>query len=237
MNLKRLVLEPRKYCSLSWWNNIVNINIPKTMNILGKKYPRSTTTLNTMRGNSTPFEILISCLLSLRARDEVTDIVSKDLFKIANTPEKIVRLSTPKLKKIIFKSGHFNKKAEILKSVSKDLIRRFASRVPDEYDELISIKGIGPKTANIVLAFAYGKMVLPIDIHCHRIPNRLGWIKTKTPEETEKVLNKILPRKYWKEFNSAFVQFGRETCLPVSPKCSGCPVSKYCDRVGIGKSR
>ena len=213
------------------------INISKTMDILGKKYPRSTTTLNTMRGNSTPFEILISCLLSLRARDEVTDIVSKNLFKIANTPEKLVRLSMPKLKKIIFKSGHFNKKAEILKSVSRDLIKRFASKVPDDYDELTSIKGIGPKTANIVLAFAYGKMVLPIDVHCHRIPNRMGWINTKTPEETEKVLMEILPKEYWKEFNSAFVQFGRETCLPVFPKCSDCPVKKYCKRVSVVKSR
>ncbi len=212
-------------------------NISKTMQILGKKYPRSTTTLNTMRGNSTPFEILISCLLSLRARDEVTDVISKDLFSIANTPEKIVAMSDKELKKIIFKSGHFNKKAEILKSVSRELIKRFDSKVPDDYDNLISIKGVGPKTANIVLAFAYGKMVLPIDVHCHRIPNRLGWIKTKTPEETEKVLEKILPKKYWKEFNSAFVQFGREICLPISPKCSECLVNKYCKRVGVVKSR
>jgi endonuclease III len=212
-------------------------NISKTMQILGKKYPRSTTTLNSMRGESSPFEILISCLLSLRTRDEVTDVVSKDLFEIANTPEKILKLPIKKLKKIIFKTGHFNKKAETLKLVSRELIGRFGGNVPDSYDDLVSMKGIGPKTANIVLAFAFGKLVLPIDIHCHRIPNRLGWIKTKTPEETEKVLMEILPKKYWKEFNSAFVQFGREICLPVSPKCSECPVASFCDRVGILKSR
>ncbi len=212
-------------------------NISKTMQILAKKYPRSTTTLNSMRGNSTPFEILISCLLSLRTRDEVTDVVSRDLFKVARTPEKILKLPDKKLKKIIFKTGHFNKKAEILKSVSKELIKKFDSKIPNSYNELISIKGVGPKTANIVLAFAFGKLVLPIDIHCHRIPNRLGWIKTKTPEKTEKELEKILPKKYWRDFNSAFVQFGRETCLPVSPWCSRCPVAKFCERVGVGRSR
>jgi len=155
------------------------INISKTMDILGKRYPRSTTTLNTMRGEASAFEILISCLLSLRARDEVTDVVSKDLFAVADTPEAIVKLPMVKLKEIIFRSGHFNKKAEALKHVSGELISKFNSEVPDSYDELISIKHIGPKTANIVLAFAFGKLVLPIDIHCHRIPNRLGWIKTK----------------------------------------------------------
>lgn len=213
------------------------VNIDKTMKILGKKYPRSTTTLNTMRGKATPFEILISCLLSLRARDEMTDVVSAELFKIANTPEKIVAMSDEELKKIIFRTGHFNKKCEALKHVSKQLIERFNSKVPKTYDELISIKHIGPKTANIVLAFAFEQLVLPIDIHCHRIPNRLGWIKTKTPEETEKVLNKVLPKKYWKEFNSAFVQFGREICLPISPWCSKCPVEKYCNKVNVGKNR
>jgi endonuclease-3 len=213
------------------------VNISKTMDILKKKYPRSTTTLNTMRGNASPYEILISCLLSLRARDEMTDVVSEELFKIANTPKKIVAMSDEELKKIIFRTGHFNKKCEALKHVSKQLIERFNSKVPKTYDELISIKHIGPKTANIVLAFAFGQLVLPIDIHCHRIPNRLGWIKTKTPKETEKILNKVLPKKYWREFNSAFVQFGRETCLPVSPWCSKCPVEKYCNKVGVGKSR
>jgi endonuclease III len=213
------------------------INISKTIQILSRKYPRSTTTLNSMRGSSTPFEILISCLLSLRTRDEVTDVVSVNLFKVANTPEKILRLDDARLKKIIFKTGHFNKKAEILKSVSGDLIERLGGEVPKTYDELISIKGVGPKTANIVLAFAFGKLVLPIDIHCHRIPNRLGWIETKTPEETERKLMEILPRKFWRNFNSAFVQFGRDICLPVSPWCSKCPVGEWCERAGVGRSR
>ena len=212
-------------------------NISKTMQILSGKYPRSMTTLNSMRGNSTPFEILISCLLSLRTRDEITDVVSKNLFEVAKTPEEILKLSDEKLKKIIFRTGHFNKKTEILKSVSRDLIEKFNGKVPRTYDELILIKGVGPKTANIVLAFAFGKLVLPIDVHCHRIPNRLGWIKTKTPKETEKELEKILPKRYWRNFNSAFVQFGRKICLPVSPKCSECLIRKFCERIGVKKSR
>ncbi len=212
-------------------------DISKVMGILAKKYPRSTTTLNSMRGKSSPFEILISCLLSLRARDEMTDIVSRDLFNVANNPQKIIKLPMTRLKKIIFRSGHYNKKAETLKHVSRELIKRFNGKVPRTYDELISIKGIGPKTANIVLAFAFGELVLPIDIHCHRIPNRLGWIKTKTPEQTEKELKEILPKRYWKDFNSAFVQFGKGICNPISPRCSICPIRKYCERVGVGKSR
>lgn len=216
---------------------MTKVDIVRTMKVLGKRYPRDTTTLNTMRGNSTPFEILISCLLSLRARDEVTDVVSRGLFAVANTPEGIVSLPMERLKKIIFKSGHFNKKAVALKEVSADLLKRFEGEVPKTYEELISIKHVGPKTANIVLAFAYGQDVLPIDIHCHRIPNRLGWIKTRSPEETEKVLMKILPKRFWKDFNSAFVQFGRDVCLPVSPKCSVCPVFEFCLRIGVGRSR
>jgi endonuclease-3 len=212
-------------------------NISEIMNALSKKYPVSTTTLNSMRGGATPFEILISCLLSLRTRDEVTDVVSQELFKIANTPEKILKLPSTKLKKIIFRTGHYNKKAATLKHVSKEIFNRFEGIVPNNYEDLISIKGIGPKTANIVLAFAFGKYVLPIDTHCHRIPNRLGWLKTKTPEQTEKELEKILPKNYWKDFNSTFVQFGREICNPISPKCSLCPVEKYCKKVGVLRSR
>ena len=184
-----------------------------------------------------PFKILISCLLSLRTQDKTTEIVSEKLFKIADTPEKIAKIPTKKLEKIIFSSGHYKKKARTLKHVSKEILKRFNGKVPDKKEELMSIKGIGPKTANIVLNFAFNQLVLPIDTHCHRIPNRLGWIKTKTPEQTKKKFEKILPKKYWKEFNAIFVLFGKEICQPVSPLCSKCPVEKYCLRVNVVKSR
>ena len=212
--------------------------IVRVLDILGKKYPSHTmTTLNRMRDKPDPYKILISCLLSLRARDENTEFVTEKLFDVIQTPEELIKLDREDLERIIFSSGHYHKKAEALFSVSNELINRFGSRVPDNYEDLISIKHIGPKTANIVLAFAYGKKVIPVDTHCHRIPNRLGWISTLTPEKSERELKKVIPKKYWGEFNAVFVQFGREICRPVSPKCSICPVKEYCMRVGVTKSR
>lgn len=212
--------------------------IEKVIKILEKRFPpKGKTTLNKMRVHPNAFKILISCLLSLRTRDENTEKISAKLFKVADTPEKIAKMSIKKLEKIIFSSGYYKKKARILKSVSNELINRFNSKVPKTRKELMSIKGIGLKTSNIVLAFAYGKSVIPVDTHVHRIPNRIGWVHTKKPEETEKELIKIIPKKYWKDFNAIFVAFGREICQPVSPWCSKCPIAKYCKRVGVKKNR
>ena len=197
----------------------------------------SLTTLNRMRGKSDAFKILIACLLSLRTKDENTEKVCKKLFTIADTPEQISKLPIEKLEKLIFSSGHYKKKARTLKHVSLTLIEKFNSKVPNNKEQLLSIKGIGPKTANIVLAFAYGKSVLPIDTHCHRIPNRLGWVQTKTPEQTEKELEKILPKKYWNKFNGIFVLFGKKICQPISPWCSKCPITEYCPKRDIDKNR
>ena len=209
------------------------------MKILSKHFNyQKRTTLNRMRKNKeNAFKILISCLLSLRARDENTEKVSQKLFDIADTPEKILKLSDKKLEKIIYSSGHYRKKTRVLKHVSKEILKRFNGKIPETREELLSIKGIGPKTANIVLNFAFNQDVLPVDTHCHRIPNRLDWLKTKTPEKTEIELMKILPKKYWKEFNGIFVLFGRTICQPVSPWCSKCPVEKYCKRIGVKRSR
>jgi len=214
-------------------------NIPRIMKLLAKHFNYSErTTLNRMKKeNKDAFKILISCLLSLRAKDETTERISKDLYKIADTPEKIAKMPISKLKKIIFSTGHYNKKAASLKHVSRELISRFNSRVPSNKEDLLSIKGIGPKTANIVLNFAFNQQVLPIDTHCHRIPNRLGWVKTKTPEQTEKELEKVLPKKYWGEFNGIFVLFGKTICQPISPWCSKCPINQYCPKINVKKSR
>ena len=210
-------------------------NISKVMDLLAAHFNyKGRTTLNRMREKPNPFKILIACLLSLRTRDQNTEKVSSALFAVADTPEIIVKLP---IEKLIFSSGHYKKKARTLQHVSRELIDKFNSKVPDNKEKLLSIKGIGPKTANIVLAFAYGKSVLPIDTHCHRIPNRLGWVSTKTPEKTEKELEKILPKKYWPEFNALFVLFGQTICQPISPKCSQCPVRDYCPRIGVTKSR
>ncbi len=212
--------------------------IEKIMDLLSEHYSSNDkTTLNRMRKKPDAFKILISCLLSLRTQDKTTEKVSKKLFAVAQTPKEIVNLQTKELEKIIFSSGHYKKKARTLQHVSRTLIEEFKGKVPDSKEDLLGIKGIGPKTANIVLAFAFNQLVLPIDTHCHRIPNRLGWVETKTAEKTEKELEKILPKKYWREFNAIFVQFGKEICQPISPWCSKCPINQYCPRINVNKSR
>lgn len=184
-----------------------------------------------------PFKTLIACLLSLRTRDENTAKASSSLFKVADTPEKILKLPIKKLEKLIYCSGYYKNKAKSIKHVSKVLIEKYGGKVPSTRGELMSIKGIGPKTANIVLSFAYGKDVIPVDTHVHRIPNRLGIVKTKTPEQTETELMKIIPKKYWKEINTTFILFGKNICVPISPFCSKCPIIRYCKRVGVKRKR
>ena len=214
-------------------------NIPIIMSILEKHFNYTErTTLNRMRKEKAdPFKILISCLLSLRSRDETTERISNELFQIADTPEKIIKIPLKRLEGIIYSTGHYHKKALTLKHVSNELLTRFNGKVPENKEDLLSIKGIGPKTANIVLNFAFNQPALPIDTHCHRIPNRLGWVETKTPEQTEKALELVLPKEYWFEFNGIFVLFGRTICTPISPKCSQCPIGRYCPRICVTSSR
>lgn len=214
-------------------------NIPKIMGILAKHFDyKERTTLNRMRcDKEDPFRILVSCLLSLRTQDKNTEKASNILFAEADTPKEIIALPMKKLEKLIYSSGHYKKKSRVLKSVSKEILTRFNGKVPSTEEELLSIKGIGRKTANIVLSFAFCKPVLPIDTHCHRIPNRLGWVKTKNPEQTEFALMKILPKKYWMEFNALFVLFGKTICQPISPFCSKCPINKYCPRINVKRFR
>ncbi len=209
-------------------------NISKTMDILLKKYNsyRQPTIRRTSKTNDA-FKVLISCLLSLRTQDKNTEIASRNLFQFAKTPEDILKIPVKNLEKLIYVSGHYKKKARVLKHVSKELIKRFNSNVPNNKDDLLSIKGIGPKTANIVLCFAYGKNVIPVDTHVHRIPNRLGWIKTKKPEETEKELEKLVPKKYWKEINTTLILHGKNICKPISPLCSKCSVKNYCKQINV----
>ncbi|MGV8151454.1 MAG: endonuclease III domain-containing protein [Candidatus Nanoarchaeia archaeon] len=213
-------------------------NIPQVMQTLSKYFKNTDrTTLNSMRHNGDPFKILIGCLLSLRAKDETTNKITDELFKLIHTPEELIKIPDNELKKIIFSTGHFNKKCLALKSVSNELIQRFKSKVPKTKEELLSIKHIGPKTANIVLNFAFNQPYIPVDVHVHIISNRLGWVKTKTAEKTEPELEKVLPRKYWGEINGLFVLLGRETCQTFSPKCSICPIKKFCPRIGVIRSR
>ena len=186
----------------------------------------------------TPFTTLISCILSLRTKDEVTEKASVRLLKKYDTPQKIIKLSAQQIQSLIYPVGFYKTKAKRIKDISKTLLEKYDGKVSDDFNELLKLKGVGRKTANIVMVYGHKKQgFIPIDTHCHRIPNRLGWIKTKTPEQTERVLKEVLPKKYWNDFNHLFVTFGQTICVPISPFCSKCPVQKFCKKVGVNKSR
>lgn len=184
-----------------------------------------------------PFEILISTLLSLRTKDEVTAAAARRLFSLASTPEEMLRLSEEKIRKAIYPVGFYRRKAETIREVCRDLIDRFGGRVPETLDELLTLKGVGRKTANLVVSLGFGGAGICVDTHVHRISNRLGYVRTKTPEETEFALRDKLPRRYWIRYNTLLVAFGQSTCRPISPLCSTCPIARYCDRVGVTRSR
>ncbi len=216
------------------------MEVEKVMNILEDYYKNNRNpTVRRTSETSSPFKILISCLISLRTRDETTEKVTKKLFKQAETPEEILKIPKEKLEKLIYSSGYYKNKAETIKNVSKAILGKYDGKVPKKKEELLSIKGIGPKTANIVLAFAFNKKVIPVDTNVHRVSNRLEWVSTGKYkfEDTEKELEKILPRKWWKEINTLFIQHGRNICTPQSPKCSECPVNDYCKKIGVKSKR
>ncbi|MBN1281251.1 MAG: endonuclease III [Candidatus Thermoplasmatota archaeon] len=186
----------------------------------------------------TPFVTLISCLLSLRTKDEVTEKASLRLLKHHHTPEKLMRLPEEEIASLIYPVGFYKTKAKRIKEIARTLHEQYNGSVPDTMESLLSLKGVGRKTANIVMVYGHKKHgYLPIDTHCHRIPNRLGWIRTRTPEETEHALKRILPQRYWDDFNDLFVTFGQTICVPVSPFCSRCPVQQYCKRINVKNHR
>ena len=187
--------------------------------------------------HSGPFPILISTILSLRTKDEVTAIAAERLLALARTPEEMLKLSEGKIIKAIYPVGFYRTKAKTILYISKELIDRFQSRVPDTIEQLLTLKGVGRKTANLVVALGYNKEGLCVDTHVHRISNRLGYVRTKTPEETEYALRKKLPSVYWLRYNTLMVAFGRHVCVPISPFCSRCPVFAYCDRANVVRSR
>jgi endonuclease-3 len=185
-----------------------------------------------------PFTTLISCILSLRTKDEVTEQASIRLLEKNDTPEKILKLPLNQIEDLIFPVGFYKVKAKRIKEISKSLKDEYDGEVPDDFDELMKLKGVGRKTANIVMVYGHKKEgFIPVDVHCHRIPNRLGWISTKNPEETEYELKKILPKEYWNDFNNLFVKFGQTICVPTSPFCSKCSIYKYCKRINVKKFR
>ena len=184
-----------------------------------------------------PFHILVSTMISLRTKDEVTSASSKRLLTRAPDPKKMAELSEAEIAKLIYPAGFYNTKAKNLKSAAKTLASQYSGRVPESMEKLLELPGVGRKTANLVRNLGYGLDGICVDTHVHRTSNRLGWVQTKTPEQTESALEKVLPQKYWILINELLVRFGQTLCSPVSPVCSRCPIYEHCPRIGVSRSR
>jgi endonuclease III len=175
-----------------------------------------------------PFKILIGTILSARTRDEITTKVIKSLFSEFKNPDELSKANLKDLKKVIQKIGFYNVKAARIKEVSQKLIENYNGKVPSNLDDLLTLPGVGRKTANCVLVYGFKKPAIPVDIHVHRISNRIGIVNTKKPEETEMVLQKSVERKHWTRINETFVAYGQNICLPKNPKCKICHLTKIC---------
>ncbi|OGJ88779.1 MAG: endonuclease III [Candidatus Raymondbacteria bacterium RifOxyA12_full_50_37] len=184
-----------------------------------------------------PFQVLIATIISLRTKDDVTAAASERLFGLARTPERMARLSEHAIRTAIFPAGFYKTKARTIISVCAKLESQYNGRVPDTLEELLAFKGVGRKTANLVLGEGFGIPAICVDTHVHRISNRFGVVHTKTPEETEFALREILPKKHWIRYNTFLVAFGQNVCKPISPLCSACRVRKYCKRVNVTRAR
>ncbi len=197
------------------------------LDIETKKLPQ-TEFVKFMEKTRDPYIVLICCILSLRTNDKTTIGASVRMLEIGKTPEEISKISPQQLAKAIYPVGFYKNKAEQIIELSKTLVEKYNSKVPDEIEELTKFKGVGRKTANLVLTKGHGKPGICVDVHVHRISNRLGYVNTKTPDETEMALRKILPKKYWMDFNTLLVTLGQNICKPINPKCEICSINKYC---------
>lgn len=184
-----------------------------------------------------PFRVLIACVLSTRTKDEVTAQAATQLFAAADEPEAMAALGERTIAKLIYPVGFYNTKAQNIVALCRELSGRWDGLVPDELEELLTLPGVGRKTANLVVTQGFGKPGICVDTHVHRISNRLGYVRTKTPEQTEFALREKLPPEHWIVFNDLLVAFGQHCCTPISPRCSTCPVEGHCRKVGVERSR
>ncbi len=184
-----------------------------------------------------PWVVLVSTILSLRTKDAVTVAASRALLAKAPGPQKLLKLTEDEIAQLVYPAGFYRVKAANLRKIASILIETYKGQVPDTMEELLALPGVGRKTANLVLTEAFDQDAICVDVHVHRICNRIGWIETKTPDESEMVLREILPLKYWKTINALLVLYGQQVCKPVSPICSSCSIKKFCERKGVEKSR
>jgi endonuclease-3 len=218
---------------------ITRASIGRVLRILRKAAPAWNAPVLTLAAaeRRDPFLTLIGCILSLRTKDQATAIAAPRLFARADTPSGMLELSRPEIERLIYPVGFYRTKARVIQQICRDLLDRFDGRVPDRIDDLLTLNGVGRKTANLVVTEAFRKPGICVDTHVHRISNRWGLIKTATPEKSETALRETLPRRYWIEYNSILVAFGQTICQPVSPWCSRCPISHLCPRIGVVHSR
>lgn len=218
---------------------VTNTNIDEVIRritLACRNLPSPSVTMVGKRWKS-PFLVLISCIMSLRTKDETTLPASERLFRLADNPQDMLTLSIAQIEKAIYPVGFYKTKARTIKGICRDLIDRFGGTVPDEIDDLLTLKGVGRKTANLVVIEGFDKPGICVDTHVHRISNRFGYVKTKMPDETEQVLRAKLPLKHWKQYNEMLVVWGQNICRPISPFCSTCPVKECCARRGVDQSR
>lgn len=178
-----------------------------------------------------PYLVLISCILSLRTNDKTTYPATIRMFELAKTPKEMSKISIDELEKAIYPVGFYKNKAKQIIELSKELVEKYNSQVPKDIEELCKFKGVGRKTANLVVAKGFKEPAICVDVHVHRIFNRLGYIKTKNPNETEMILRKKLPKKFWIDINTLLVTHGQNVCKPLRPLCEKCPIKKYCKQI------
>lgn len=201
---------------------------------LGKKLP-AVSLVAVEKQN--PFSVLISTVISLRTKDDVTLNASQKLLSRASTPQRMLELDEDSVAELIYPAGFYKRKALQIRQISQILVDKYEGKVPDNVEELMALPGVGIKTANLTLNLGFGIDAICVDCHVHQISNRLGWIKTKTPEESEKALMKIMPKRFWIPLNELLVSYGQEICTSVSPKCSMCPENPRCPKIGVVRSR
>lgn len=213
--------------------------IHQIMAILGEvvqQWPSPAVTIVSQREGN-PFNVLVSCILSLRTHDRVTGPASERLFSLAATPAALASLDEAQIEQAIYPAGFYRNKARQLKVIARQLVEEYDGKVPDEIDTLLKFTGVGRKTANLVVTLGFGKPGICVDTHVHRICNRWGYVATKTPEQTEMALRASLPAEYWVSINDQLVTFGQNLCTPLSPYCSRCPLTAHCNRHGVTKKR
>lgn len=213
--------------------------IEKIIKILQKEFKNSNAPVKNLiaLNQKNPFKILLSTIISLRTKDEITIESSKKLFTILKTPNDIHNITTKQIQDAIYPCGFYRRKAIQIKQICTQLAEDFNSKVPNNINTLLQFKGIGRKTANLILSQGFNIPAICVDVHVHRISNRLGFIKTNTPNQTEQQLNKHLPKKYWIEYNTLLVAFGQTICTPINPFCSKCPISNHCKKINVNQNK